>query len=102
MYVQINKLLCKVLFNSVGSKSTDKDSPAYVPTLFSFSGSPAKHKGEKDLQRWESAKRRRINNNIVLSTSSDEETQEDTAIDAMVIAGSQTSLSVQNPQTIVL
>ena len=69
---------------SVEARSDDKDSPAYVPTLFSFSGSPAKHKGERDLQRWESAKRRRI-------TMAPED-------DVMIVSEIHRSLSVQTEQ----
>ena len=67
--------------------------------MFSFSGSPAKRKGERDLQRWESAKRRRINKDIVVSVSPDRGIQEETAVDAVVITEAQRSLSVQTEQT---
>ena len=67
--------------------------------MFSFSGSPAKRKGERDLQRWESAKRRRINKDTVVSVSPDRGIQEETAVDAVVITEAQRSLSVQTEQT---
>ena len=40
----------------VGEKSKAKDSPAYMPSLFSFTDAPVKHKAEKDMARWEAAK----------------------------------------------
>ena len=76
---------------SVGARSADKDSPAYVPTLFSFSGSPAKCKGERNLQRWESAKRRR-------TMAPEDDLQEEVAIDTMVVSETHRSLSVQTEQ----
>ena len=41
-----------------GEKSNDKDSPAYVPLLFSFTDSPAKGKAEYSMERWRAVKRR--------------------------------------------
>ena len=36
-----------------------------MPTLFSFTDAPAKHKVEKDLERWEAAKRRRLSKDLM-------------------------------------
>ena len=46
-----------VYYHCVEEKSKDKDSPAYVPSLLSFTDAPAKSKAEKDLVRWEAAKK---------------------------------------------
>ena len=43
----------------VGERSDDPLSPVYVPTIFAFTTSPMKRKCDKDLQRYQSAKRRR-------------------------------------------
>ena len=67
--------------------------------MFSFSGSPAKRKGEKDLQRWESAKRRQIQRDNAASASPERDVQEELSIDAIVTTETQRSLSVQTEQT---
>ena len=41
-----------------GVRSDEKDSPAYVPTLFSFASTPKKHQATQGLERWKTAKRR--------------------------------------------
>ena len=43
-----------------GEKSDDKDSSAYVPSLFCFTESPAKRRAEHDLERWRALKRRHL------------------------------------------
>ena len=67
--------------------------------MFSFSGSPAKRKGEKDLQRWESAKRRQIQKERAASASPERDVQEELPIDAIITTETQRSLSVQTEQT---
>ena len=42
----------------IGEKSVDKDNPAYVPSLFSFTESSMKQRAEQALVRWQAAKRR--------------------------------------------
>ena len=66
--------------------------------MFSFSGSPAKRKGEKDLQRWESAKRRQIQRERAASASPERDVQEEIPIDAIITTKMQRSLSVQTEQ----
>ena len=48
---------CTVLL--LGRKSEDPLSPAYIPSLFSFTPSPKKRRAEQGLERYEVAKRRR-------------------------------------------
>ena len=71
----------------------DEDSPAYVPSLFSFTDSSTKRQAEQALVRWKAAKRR---------CKDDEpeptETEETTAlatedIDSMIIIDTNISIS---------
>lgn len=41
----------------IGKKSDEKDSPAYIPTLFSFVSSPKKRAAKQSIGRYHSAKR---------------------------------------------
>jgi len=43
----------------VGEKSNDKDTPAFVPTLFSFTDSPTKYQIERSLEQWKALQERR-------------------------------------------
>ena len=43
-------------FTSVGRKSEDPLSPAYTPSLFSFTSSPKKRRAEQGLDRYEATK----------------------------------------------
>ena len=43
----------------VGEKSDDPESPAYIPTIFTFTSSPDRMRVERDLLRYEAAIRRR-------------------------------------------
>jgi len=49
----------KRLLLYVGEKSNDKDSPAFVPTFFSFTDSPTKHQVERSLEQWKVLQERR-------------------------------------------
>ena len=42
-------------------KSDDPQSPAYIPTIFSFTSSPLKRKANRDLLRYQAIKRREQN-----------------------------------------
>lgn len=44
---------------TVGQKSEDAMSPAYIPSVFSFTSSPKKRGAEQGLERYKAAKRRR-------------------------------------------
>ena len=46
-------------FSLTGAKSDDVDSPAYAPSLFSFTPHPKKRQMECGLSRWESLQKRR-------------------------------------------
>ena len=46
------------IVDTVGQKSDDPLSPAYVPSIFSFTPSPKKRKSEQGIERYEAAKRR--------------------------------------------
>ena len=46
-------------FSLTGAKSDDVDSPAYVPSLFSFTPHPKKRQMECGLSRWESLQKTR-------------------------------------------
>ncbi len=51
-------ILCCIVC-TVGRKSDDPLSPAYVPSIFSFTTSPKKRRAEQGLERYKAAKRRR-------------------------------------------
>jgi len=51
----------------VGKKSNDKDSLAFVPTLFSFTGSPTKHQVERSLEQWNALQERRKIKDVLFS-----------------------------------
>ena len=48
-------------FKLTGKKSSDPESPAYIPTIFNFTSSPKKRKVDQNLVLYEAAKRRRQN-----------------------------------------
>ena len=67
----------------------------YLPCFLSMHGSPVKCKGKKDLQRWESAKRRQIQEERAASASPEQYVQEELPIDAIITTETQKSLGVQ-------
>ena len=67
--------------------------------MFFFSGSPAKSKGEENLQRWESAKSRQIQKERAAPASPERDVQEEFPIDTIIKTEAQKSLSVQTKQT---
>ena len=48
-----------IIFKFTGLKSDDLQSPAYIPSGFSFTSSPHKRKASHDLLRYEVMKRRK-------------------------------------------
>ena len=54
----------------LGRKCNDPLSPAYTPSIFSFTSSPKKRRAEQGLERYEAAKRRREDRDINEATSS--------------------------------
>ena len=49
----------------LGRKGDDPLSPAYTPSIFSFTLSPKKRRAEQGLERYEASKRRREDKNIM-------------------------------------
>ena len=50
------------LYNNIGSKSDDSNSPAYVPSIFNFTPEHALRRVELSQKRYESMKRREVAN----------------------------------------
>ena len=62
--------------------------------------SPAKHKAEKDLERWEAAKRRRLSKDLMtISTEEEMEFSDDEEIDSAIVTDTHRSLSIQTDLT---
>ena len=73
-----------------------------MPSLFSFTVSPAKRKAEKDLERWEAAKRRRLSKDLMTISTEEEETYssgEEGEIDSVIVTDTHRSLSIQTDLT---
>ena len=73
-----------------------------MPSLFSFTDSPAKRKAEKDLERWEAAKRRRLSKDLMTISTEEEETNssdEEGEIDSVIVTDTHKSLSIQTDLT---
>ena len=72
----------------------DKDSPAYIPSLFSFTDSSTKKRAEQALARWEAAKRRgKKDEPKAIETSEQTEDwttvpTDDSCVDSMVVTDS--------------
>ena len=84
----------------LGEKSSDPDSPAYVPTLFTFTDSPAKCQAENNLKRWEAVQRRRQLRESQLEVDVDTEGNEG-PIDSIVITDTHRSLCIQTDLTML-
>ena len=85
---------------TIGEKSMDKDSPAYVPSLFPFTDSSMKRRAEQALVRWQTAKRRYKDDEPEPT-----ETEKTTAlatedIDSMIITDTNRSISCQTDLTL--
>ena len=81
----------------------DKDSPAYVPSLFSFTDSSMKRRAEQALVRWQAAKRRcKDDESAAIEMSETEElvavSMED--IDSMIITDTDRSIACQTDLTL--
>ena len=69
-----------------------------MPSLFSFTDSPAKRKIEKDLERWETTKRRRLSKDLMTISTEEEEpnsSNEEGEIDSVIVTDMHRSLSIQ-------
>ena len=81
----------------------DKDNPAYVPSLFSFTESSMKRRAEQALVRWQAVKRRCKDDESAATEMS--ETEESVAvsmedIDSMIITDSDRSIACQTDLTL--
>ena len=88
----------------LGEKCDDQDSPAYVPSLFSFTDSPAKRKAEYDLERWKAVKQRRLvqqSDEASLTEGPFAEETSDEDIDSEVVTETHRSLSCQTDMTML-
>ena len=61
--------------------------------------SPAKHKAEKDLERWEAAKRRLSKDLMTISTEEEMEFSDDEEIDSAIVTDTHRPLSIQTDLT---
>ena len=79
----------------------EKDSPAYVPSLFSFTDPSTKRRAEQALARWQVTKRRCMDDEPeaieISETEATELTLED--IDSTVITDSKRSIACQTDLT---
>ena len=84
----------------LGEKSMEKDSPSYIPSLFSFTDLSTKRRAEQALVRWQAAKRRcRDKDDEQLEISeSDEELTAD--VDDTVITATSRSIACQTDLTL--
>ena len=88
----------------IGEKCDDQDSPAYVPSLFSFTDSPAKHRTEYDLEWWKAVKQRRLvqqSNEASATEGPFAEETSDEEIDSEVVMETHRSLSCQTDMTML-
>ena len=81
----------------------DKDSPAYVPSLFSFTESSMKRRAKQALVRWQAVKRRCKDDESAATEMS--ETEESVAvsmkdIDSMIITDTDRSIACQTDLTL--
>ena len=82
-----------------GVKSDDPQSPAYIPSIFSFTSSYLKRKANQDLMRYESLVKRRVQLDEATSSSSDDDDINDSGFSAghgtnMVSIETQTDLTM--------
>ena len=101
LFQQQQIIIMVVYYHCVEEKSKDKDSPAYLSTLFSYTDAPVKNTAEKNLARWEAVKRRQLSKDLMtISTEPEEEetnysSDEEGEIDGVIVTDTHRSLNIQ-------